>query len=149
MPHTSGKESKASPTASSSQEGEEYTQEESEEAKQVLKPVSHKALVAELRKQVATPLESCHGEALSSSEAAAHNARPGVNLLNILQQGWDLRSVCSLACCSGWLLPASSYSLYFFPSFHNKELCSSETEQLVGKEAFHWESRMIDCMQQQ
>lgn len=108
MLHTSGKESKASPTASSSQEGEECAQEEREEAKQVLEPVSHSALVAELRKQVATPLERCHGEALSSSEAAMHNAKPRVDLLNILQQGWDLRSVCSLGCCSCWLLLSSS-----------------------------------------
>uniref|UniRef100_UPI0037E89107 tubulin polyglutamylase TTLL5 n=1 Tax=Semicossyphus pulcher TaxID=241346 RepID=UPI0037E89107 len=94
----SGKESKASPTASSSQEGEE-----SEEVKQVLEPGSHKALVAEQRKQVATPLERCHGEALSSSEAAAHNARPRVNLLNILQQGWDLSKVQARMAFSAYL----------------------------------------------
>ena len=97
MLHTSGKESKASPTESSSQEGEECAQEEREEVKQVLEPGSHRALVAEQRKQVATPLEHCHSEALSSSEAATHNARPRVNLLNILQQGWELRSVCVLS----------------------------------------------------
>lgn len=91
--HTSGKESKASPTESSSQEGEECAQEEREEVKQALEPVSHRALVAEQRKQVATPLERCHGETLSSSEATTHNAKPRVNLLNILQQGWELRSV--------------------------------------------------------
>lgn len=115
MLHTSGKESKASPTASSSQEGEECTRKEREEVKQVLQAVSLKTLVAEQRKQVATPLEHCHGEALSSSEAATHNARPRVNLLNILRQGWDLRSVCSLGCCSGWLL-LSSHSLCVFSS---------------------------------
>lgn len=100
MLHTLGKESRTSLTASSSQEGEECAQEEREEVKEVLKPVSHSAL----RKQKATPLEYCHVEALSSSEAAMHIARPKVNLLNILQQGWDLRSVCSLGCYSGWLL---------------------------------------------
>lgn len=97
MLHTSGKESKASLTENSSQEGEECAQEE---VKQVLEPVSHKALVAEQRKQVATPLERCHSKAQSSSEAAVHNASPTVNLLNILQQGWELRSVCIPGCCS-------------------------------------------------
>ncbi|XP_027130412.1 tubulin polyglutamylase TTLL5 isoform X2 [Larimichthys crocea] len=99
----SGKESKASPTASSSQEGEECAQKEREKVKQVLEPVSHKALVAELSKQVATPLDHCHGEALSSSEAATHNARPRVNLLNILQQGWDLSKVQARAAFSAYL----------------------------------------------
>ncbi|XP_070776545.1 LOW QUALITY PROTEIN: tubulin polyglutamylase TTLL5 [Enoplosus armatus] len=96
-----GKESKASPTASSSQEGEECVQEEREEVKPVLEPVSHKALVAEQRKQVAPPLERCHREALS--EAAAHNARPRVNLLNILQQGWDLSKVQARMAFSSYL----------------------------------------------
>ncbi|XP_035530578.1 tubulin polyglutamylase TTLL5 isoform X2 [Morone saxatilis] len=95
----SGKESKASPTASSSQEGEECVQHE----RQVLEPVSHRALVAELRKQVATPLERCHSEALSSSEAATHSARPRVNLLNILQQGWDLSKVQARMAFSSYL----------------------------------------------
>ncbi|XP_039992511.1 tubulin polyglutamylase TTLL5 isoform X1 [Xiphias gladius] len=99
----SGKESKASPTESSSQEGEECAQEEREEVKQVLQPVSHRALVAEQRKQVATPLERCHSEALSSSEAATHNARPRVNLLNILQQGWDLSKVQARMAFSSYL----------------------------------------------
>lgn len=115
MLHTSGKESRTSLTASSSQEGEECAQEEREEVKEVLEPVSHRALVAELRKQMVTPLERCHIEALSSSEAATHNARPEVNLLNILQQGWDLRSVCSLGCCPNLppLLYLFSPSLFF------------------------------------
>lgn len=90
MLHNSGKEPKASPMESSSQEGEDCAQEEREEAKQALESVSHKALVTEQRKQVA----------LSGSEAAPHNARPRVHLLNILQQGWDLRSVCMLGRCS-------------------------------------------------
>uniref|UniRef100_A0A3P9D1I1 Uncharacterized protein n=1 Tax=Maylandia zebra TaxID=106582 RepID=A0A3P9D1I1_9CICH len=42
-------------------EGEECAQEE---VKQALEPVSHKALVAEQRKQVATPLERCHSKLL-------------------------------------------------------------------------------------
>lgn len=100
MLHTSGKESKASLTESSGLEGEECAQEEGEEVKQVFEAVSHKTLVAEQRKQVATSLERSHSEALSSSEAA----RPRVNLLKILQQGWDLRSVCILGCCSHWQL---------------------------------------------
>lgn len=121
--HTSGKGSKASPTESSSQEGEECAQEEREEAKRLLEPVAHTALVAEQRKQVATPLERCHSEALSSSEAATHNARPRVNLLNILQQGWDLRSVCVLGCCSGWLLlSSSSLTVFSSPSLSHPSL---------------------------
>lgn len=93
MPHTSGKESKASLMESSSQEGEECAQEEREEVKLPREPVSHRALGTEQRKQMATPLERCHSEAPFSSEAATHNARRTVDLLNILQQGWDLRSV--------------------------------------------------------
>ncbi|XP_075964534.1 tubulin polyglutamylase TTLL5 [Anarhichas minor] len=99
----SGKESKASPMESSSQKGEECAQEEREEVKQALEPVSHKALVTEQRKQVATPLERCRSEALSSSEAATHNARPRVNLLNILQQGWDLSKVQARMAFSSYL----------------------------------------------
>ncbi|XP_054469512.1 tubulin polyglutamylase TTLL5 isoform X2 [Anoplopoma fimbria] len=99
----SGKQSKASPMESSSQEGEECAQEEREEVKHALEPVSHKVLVAEQRKQVATPLERCHNEALSSSEAATHNARPRVNLLNILQQGWDLSKVQARMAFSSYL----------------------------------------------
>ncbi|KAM9842865.1 tubulin polyglutamylase TTLL5 [Aulostomus maculatus] len=101
----SGKESKASPTESSGLEGEECVQEEREEMKRVLKPVSHKALVAEQRKQVATPLEHSHSEALSSSKAATHVvAQPRVNLLNILQQGWDISKVQARMAFSSYLL---------------------------------------------
>lgn len=89
----SGKESKTSLTLSSSQEAEECAQEEREEVKEVLEPLSNRALGAELRKQMAASLERRHAEALSSSEAAVHNAGHKVSLLNILQQGWDLRSV--------------------------------------------------------
>ncbi|XP_078133230.1 tubulin polyglutamylase TTLL5 isoform X1 [Sander vitreus] len=99
----SGKESKVSLPESSSQEGEDCAQEEREEVKQALEPVSHKTLVAEQRKQVATPLERCHSEALSSSEAATHDARPRVNLLNILQQGWDLSKVQARMAFSSYL----------------------------------------------
>lgn len=88
-----GKESKTSLTVSSSQEAEECAQEEREEVKEVLEPISNRVLEAELRKQMAASLECCHTEALSSSQAAVHNAGHKVSLLNILQQGWDLRSV--------------------------------------------------------
>lgn len=89
----SGKESKTSLTVSSSQEVEECAQEEREEVKEVLEPLSNRALEAELRKQMAASLEHCHAEALSSTEAAVHSAAHKASLLNILQQGWDLRSV--------------------------------------------------------
>ncbi|XP_069391426.1 tubulin polyglutamylase TTLL5 isoform X2 [Paralichthys olivaceus] len=99
----SGKESKASSAESSSWGGEDCAREQREEVKQVLGPVSHKALVAEQRKQVAAPLECCHSEALPSSEAATDNARPRVNLLNILQQGWDLSKVQARVAFSSYL----------------------------------------------
>nr|XP_046268236.1 tubulin polyglutamylase TTLL5 isoform X3 [Scatophagus argus]XP_046268237.1 tubulin polyglutamylase TTLL5 isoform X3 [Scatophagus argus] len=98
-----GKESKTSSTASGGQKGEECAQEEREEVKQVFGPVSHRALVAELGKQVATPLGSCQVETLSSSEAAMHCARPRVNLLNILQQGWELSKVQARVAFSSYL----------------------------------------------
>lgn len=78
----SGKETKASPTESSSQEGDDVNRE--------CEPSAHMDLVVEQRSQVATVLDGLHSKALSSSEAAACNARPKVNLLHILQQGWDL-----------------------------------------------------------
>ncbi|XP_026156265.1 tubulin polyglutamylase TTLL5 isoform X2 [Mastacembelus armatus] len=104
--HTSGKESKASSTessSSSSQEGKESSQEGRDEVKPVLEPVSHKALVAEQRKQMGTPQEDCHSKAVSNSEAAVHIARPRVNLLSILQQGWDLSKVQARMAFSSYL----------------------------------------------
>ncbi|XP_067336002.1 tubulin polyglutamylase TTLL5 isoform X3 [Channa argus] len=88
-----GKKSRASPTERSSKEGEECAKEEREQVKQVFEPASHKALGAEQRKEVATPMECCHTEALSNSQSAMNNARPRVDLLSILQQGWDLSKV--------------------------------------------------------
>ncbi|XP_055362017.1 tubulin polyglutamylase TTLL5 isoform X3 [Betta splendens] len=83
----SGKESKASPSESNSQEGEECAQEEGEEVKRGLEPVTHMSLAAEQRKE----------------EAGAHKARPKVNLLNILQQGWDLSKVQARLAFSSYL----------------------------------------------
>lgn len=128
MLHTSGKESRTSLTASSSQEGEECAQEERGELKEVLKPVSHRALVAELRKQMVTPLESCHTEALSSSDAAVHNARPKVNLLNILQQGWDLRSVCNRGCCSNLAAALCCFYLHLIKKERKNKVCLHKSE---------------------
>ncbi|XP_061699472.1 tubulin polyglutamylase TTLL5 isoform X2 [Syngnathoides biaculeatus] len=88
-----GKESKASLMESSGLEGEDCIQEEGAEMKRVLKPVSHKDLVAEQRKQVASPVQNSHSEAVSSSQAATRNSRPHVNLLHFLQQGWDISKV--------------------------------------------------------
>uniref|UniRef100_A0A1A8FJ60 Tubulin--tyrosine ligase-like protein 5 n=2 Tax=Nothobranchius korthausae TaxID=1143690 RepID=A0A1A8FJ60_9TELE len=98
-----GRESKASLTENRSQEAEECAQEEREEAQPILEPASHKALVTVQRKQVDTPLERCHNKSLSSLEAAVHNARPTVNLLNILQQGWDLSKVQARIAFSSYL----------------------------------------------
>ncbi|TKS86477.1 Tubulin polyglutamylase TTLL5 [Collichthys lucidus] len=135
----SGKVSKASPTACSSQEGEECAQDEREKVKQVLEPVSHKALVAELSKQVATPLDHCHGEALSSSEAATHNARPRVNLLNILQQGWDLSKVQARAAFSAYLQRVQQRLLAesranSIPAWPDKDNDQMETDQVKKQE---------------
>ncbi|KAM3594469.1 uncharacterized protein V6R79_008429 [Siganus canaliculatus] len=99
----SGKGSKTSLTGGISQEGEECTQEEGEEVQQTLEPGSHRALGAELGKQVSAPLEHCHGNAVSSSEAATHDARPRVNLLSILQQGWELSKVQARMAFSSYL----------------------------------------------
>lgn len=93
MLRNSGKESKTSLALSGSQEAEECAQEEREEVKEVLGPLSNRSLEAELSKQMAASLERCHAEALSSSEAAVHNGGQKVSLLDVLQQGWDLRSV--------------------------------------------------------
>lgn len=99
--HTSGKESRTSLMASGSQEGDGCALERRQEEEEVPEPDSHRVLVAELKKQMVTQLDGCHAEALSSSAAAAgDSARSKINLLNILHQGWDLRSV--------WLL------LFFF-----------------------------------
>lgn len=92
--HTSGKESRTSLTASGSQEGEGCALERRQEVEELPEPDSHRVLVAELKKQMVTQLDSCHAEALSSSAAAGDSARPKINLLNILHQGWNLRSVC-------------------------------------------------------
>ncbi|XP_054651709.1 tubulin polyglutamylase TTLL5 isoform X2 [Dunckerocampus dactyliophorus] len=91
--HTSGTQSKASLTESSSLEGEDCIREERDEMKCIVKPILHKVLVAEQRKQVASPAQRSHSEAPSSSEATTHNSRPHVNLLHILQQGWDISKV--------------------------------------------------------
>ncbi|XP_071780297.1 tubulin polyglutamylase TTLL5 [Centroberyx gerrardi] len=102
----SGRESKASPTESSGQdveEREECVQEEREEEKQVREPISHKAPVVMKTGPVATPLECFHNEALSTSEAAKCTAKPKVNLLHILQQGWDLSKVQARMAFSSYL----------------------------------------------
>ncbi|XP_036006259.1 tubulin polyglutamylase TTLL5 isoform X1 [Fundulus heteroclitus] len=93
-----GKQSKAVPTENRSQEAEDWAQEENEEMKQPLEPVSHKALETEQRKQVATPLERRHNKT-----GSMHNARLTVNLLSILQQGWDLSKVQARIAFSSYL----------------------------------------------
>ncbi|XP_076017693.1 tubulin polyglutamylase TTLL5 [Genypterus blacodes] len=98
-----GKESKASPTESSSQEVEECVQEETEEEKRVLQPVSRKALLVLQSEHLATRLESFHSKALPGSEAAKRGAKPRVNLLYILQQGWNLSKVQARMAFSSYL----------------------------------------------
>lgn len=80
--------------ASGSQEGDGCALERRQEEEEAPEPDSHRVLVAELKKQMVTQLDGCHAEALSSSAAAGDSARSKINLLNILHQGWDLRSVC-------------------------------------------------------
>ncbi|XP_047201906.1 tubulin polyglutamylase TTLL5 isoform X3 [Girardinichthys multiradiatus] len=98
-----GKESKAFLTENRSQEDEECAQEENEQMKQPLQTVLHKTLVTEQSKQVATPMEHRHNKTGSNSDRAMHNARPTVNLLNILQQGWDLSKVQARIAFSSYL----------------------------------------------
>ncbi|KAM3871354.1 tubulin polyglutamylase TTLL5 [Diretmus argenteus] len=102
----SGRESKAFLNESSSQdveEGEECAQEERKEEKQAPDPILPKASVAVQTKLVATPPECLHKEALSTSGAAKHNPKPKVNLLHILQQGWDLSKVQARMAFSSYL----------------------------------------------
>ncbi|KAJ0063116.1 hypothetical protein NL108_012575, partial [Boleophthalmus pectinirostris] len=91
----SGKESKGFPTESSSQEGGEVNGQ--------CEPSAH--MVGEYRGQVVTalPLDALHSKAVSSSEAATWDGRPRVNLLHILQQGWDLSKVQARLAFSSYL----------------------------------------------
>ncbi|KAF6716633.1 Tubulin polyglutamylase TTLL5 [Oryzias melastigma] len=93
-----GKKSKASLTESSSPGVEECAPQQREEVKELFEPISHKQ-----RKQVASPLEPCHSIPLSSSGAAIHNTRPKINLLNILEQNWDLSKVQARIAFSAYL----------------------------------------------
>ncbi|XP_075874335.1 tubulin polyglutamylase TTLL5 isoform X2 [Nelusetta ayraudi] len=99
----SGKESRTSLTASGSQEGEGCALERRQEVEELPEPDSHRVLVAELKKQMVTQLDSCHAEALSSSAAAGDSARPKINLLNILHQGWNLSKVQARMAFSSYL----------------------------------------------
>ncbi|MED6264080.1 hypothetical protein CHARACLAT_010948, partial [Characodon lateralis] len=98
-----GKESKACLTENRSQEDEECAQEENKQMKQPLETVLHKTLVTEQSEQVATPMEHRHNKTGSNSDRDMHNARPTVNLLNILQQGWDLSKVQARIAFSSYL----------------------------------------------
>uniref|UniRef100_A0A3B3U0M8 Tubulin--tyrosine ligase-like protein 5 n=2 Tax=Poecilia latipinna TaxID=48699 RepID=A0A3B3U0M8_9TELE len=97
------KESKAFLAENRSPETEECSQEEIEEVKQPLEPLPLKVLVMEQSKQAATPLEQSHNKPESSSDAAVQNARPAVNLLNVLQQGRDLSKVQARMAFSSYL----------------------------------------------
>lgn len=67
-----------------------------------------------------TSLKRFHNEALSSAEPARCTTaitKPKVNLLHILQQGWDLRSVHTAGFCSCWQpSPNSPPSLFIHPT---------------------------------
>uniref|UniRef100_A0A3P9NWU6 Tubulin--tyrosine ligase-like protein 5 n=1 Tax=Poecilia reticulata TaxID=8081 RepID=A0A3P9NWU6_POERE len=97
------KESKAFLAENRSPETEECSQEEIEEVKQPLEPLPLKVLVMEQSKQAATPLEQSHNKPESSSDAAVQNARPAVNLRNVLQQGRDLSKVQARVAFSSYL----------------------------------------------
>ncbi|XP_038147467.1 tubulin polyglutamylase TTLL5 isoform X1 [Cyprinodon tularosa] len=92
-----GKEPKAFLTENRSQEAEEHAQEESVEIKQPLEPVLQKDLVMEKRKQAAV-VDRYHNHTESG-----HTARPTVNLLHILQQGWELSKVQARIAFSSYL----------------------------------------------
>ncbi|KAM9354865.1 tubulin polyglutamylase TTLL5 [Pholidichthys leucotaenia] len=96
------KESKAPPTELGSQEREGRAREEA----RTPEPVPHEALGAEERKQAVTALERRHAKATSSPEAAAMRsggAGPRVNLLGILQQGWELSKLQARTAFSSYL----------------------------------------------
>ncbi|XP_023208193.1 tubulin polyglutamylase TTLL5 isoform X2 [Xiphophorus maculatus] len=97
------KESRAFLAENRSQETEECSQEEIEEVKQPLEPLPLKVLVMEQSKQMAIPLEQSHNKPESSSDTAMQNARPSVNLLNVLQQGLDLSKVQARMAFSSYL----------------------------------------------
>ncbi|XP_029900394.1 tubulin polyglutamylase TTLL5 isoform X2 [Myripristis murdjan] len=92
----SGTESKASLSESSSQdvEGEQCVQEEREE---------NHALVMVQAQPMAIPLRCFHSEVLSTSTATKSTAKPKINLLLILQQGWDLSKVQARMAFSSYL----------------------------------------------
>ncbi|XP_041703589.2 tubulin polyglutamylase TTLL5 isoform X1 [Coregonus clupeaformis] len=95
---------KASPTGISDEEdveeGEERVQEEEEKEKKALG-----SLVVQTD-SVPTSLERFHNEAMSSAEPARRTTaitKPKVNLLHILQQGWDLSKVQARMAFSSYL----------------------------------------------
>ncbi|XP_072314129.1 tubulin polyglutamylase TTLL5 [Eucyclogobius newberryi] len=91
----SGKESKGFPTESSSQDRDKVNGQ--------CESSTH--MVGDYRGQVVTALslDGLHTEAVSSSEGAPWDSRPKVNLLHILQQGWDLSKVQARLAFSSYL----------------------------------------------
>ncbi|XP_028981536.2 tubulin polyglutamylase TTLL5 isoform X3 [Esox lucius] len=89
---------RATPSRTSDEEGEERVQEEEEEEKKAQGSVEVHS--------VPMKLEQLHDEALFSAEPARHPsaiAKPKVNLLQILQQGWDLSKVQARVAFSSYL----------------------------------------------
>ncbi|XP_034051481.1 tubulin polyglutamylase TTLL5 isoform X2 [Thalassophryne amazonica] len=109
----SGKQSKASSTDSNDQEGEEWDQEEREELKQELKlsslhrqhleSISPKDLAAAQSKEGDTPPGFFRSDGLWCCGAADRNAEPRINLLHVLQQGWELSKVQARMAFSSYL----------------------------------------------
>uniref|UniRef100_A0AAV2JHP7 Tubulin--tyrosine ligase-like protein 5 n=1 Tax=Knipowitschia caucasica TaxID=637954 RepID=A0AAV2JHP7_KNICA len=91
----SGKESKAFPTEGSSRKGDEVNGQ--------CEPSAH--MVGGCRGQVVTalPLDALHSRVESSSETSALDNRPRVNLLHILQLGFDLSKVQARLAFSSYL----------------------------------------------
>uniref|UniRef100_A0A8C7PTL5 Tubulin--tyrosine ligase-like protein 5 n=1 Tax=Oncorhynchus mykiss TaxID=8022 RepID=A0A8C7PTL5_ONCMY len=122
---------KASPTGTSDEEdveeGEERVQEEEEKNKKALG-----SLVVQTD-SVPTSLKRFHNEALSSAEPARCNTaitKPKVNLLHILQQGWDLSKVQARMAFSSYLLRVQMRLLAESRTIANSAWPEKDNEQM-------------------
>uniref|UniRef100_A0A8C7DAP1 Tubulin--tyrosine ligase-like protein 5 n=1 Tax=Oncorhynchus kisutch TaxID=8019 RepID=A0A8C7DAP1_ONCKI len=122
---------KASPTGTSDEEdieeGEERVQEEEEKNKKALG-----SLVVQTD-SVPTSLKRFHNEALSSAEPARCTTaitKPKVNLLHILQQGWDLSKVQARMAFSSYLLRVQMRLLAESRTIANSAWPEKDNEQM-------------------
>lgn len=122
---------KASPTGTSDEEdveeGEERVQEEEEKEKKAL------GSLAVQTDTMPTSLKRFHNEALSSAEPARCTTaitKPKVNLLHILQQGWDLSKVQARMAFSSYLLRVQMRLLAESRTIANSAWPEKDNEQM-------------------